>query len=198
MTAMPRPEPEPVDPLHPLTITEYAALDETESGYTELIEGSLLTSPSPLPRHNIVMGELFVQLRLAVPDGLRVVQDIDIDLELNPPDKPGFSRRPDLVVVNSQAIERTEREGGMLRASEVRLIVEIVSPSSRRIDHVDKRHDYADAGIPYYWIVEVDEPISIVACHLTEEFGYQDDQEVAGTFRTEVPFPVEIDLSLLR
>ncbi len=198
MTAMPRPHPEPADPIHPLTIAEYAELGETESSYTELIEGNLLMSPSPLPIHNIAMGELFVQLRSAVPDHLRVVQDIDIDLELNPPEKPGFSRRPDLIVLDREEVARTGREGGLVRASEVLIVVEIVSPSSRRIDHVDKRHDYADAGIPYYWIIDIDDPISLVAYHLTEEFGYQDDQVATGVFRTEVPFPVEVSLGLLR
>jgi Uma2 family endonuclease len=75
--------------------------------------------------------------------------------------------------------------------------VEVVSPSSKRIDHVHKRQDYADAGIQNYWLIDIDEPISLTACRLTDEFGYVDDQVATGVFRTEVPFPVEIDLGRL-
>jgi len=32
---------------------------------------------------------------------------------------------------------------------------------------------------------------------LTEQFGYQDDQTATGVFRTDVPFPVEINLDRL-
>ena len=60
-----------------------------------------------------------------------------------------------------------------------------------------KRDDYADAGIPNYWIIDIDEPISLTACRLTEQFGYEDDQVATGVFRTEVPFPVEINLDRL-
>lgn len=39
------------DSAHLLTIGEYVALGETEHGYTELVEGRLLTSPSPAVKH---------------------------------------------------------------------------------------------------------------------------------------------------
>ena len=115
------------------------------------------------------MGELFVQLRSAAAENLRVVQDIDVDLELGAADEPGSSRRPDLIVVDQSAVECARTEGRMFRASEVLLVIEIVSPASRRTDHVHKRRDYADAGIPHYWIVDIDDPVSLVACFLTEE-----------------------------
>ena len=34
------------------------------------------------------------------------------------------------------------------------LVVEILSPSTTRIDRVRKRELYAQYGIPYYWIVD--------------------------------------------
>jgi Uma2 family endonuclease len=184
--------------LHLLTIAEYQELGETESGYTELVEGRLLMSPSPAPGHNIASGELFVQLKQQVPAAFRVIQDIDVDLELTSPAQPGFSRRPDLVVVHRDAVERVSREGGMLRASEVAVIVEIVSPGSRRTDRVAKRSEYADAGIAHYWIVDLTDTVSVVACHLAGEFGYQDTGDLTGSFETTEPFPVRLDLDQFR
>jgi Uma2 family endonuclease len=183
--------------VHLLTIGEYAALGETEHGYTELVEGRLLMSPSPAFKHSRAMGRLYLALVEQAPAEFEAVQELDVDLALVPADEPGSSRRPDIMVVRQEFGDRIAAEGGLVPASEVLLVVEIVSPSSKRTDHVHKRHDYADAGIPNYWIVDIDEPISLTACRLTEQFGYQDDQVATGIFRTDVPFPVEVDLSRL-
>jgi Uma2 family endonuclease len=192
MTAFPKP------PNHPLTIDEYAALDETESGYAELQEGRLLMSPSPTPDHMWASKHLAQQLDRQLPDDLAVLQDIDIDLELVPRGQPGSARRPDLIIFEPAARKRVRAEGGLIRASEVLVVVEIVSPSSWRTDNVTKRALYADAGIPRYWIIDIEEPVSLVDCHLTEHFGYQDHACVTGTFTTTTPFPLRIDLDQLR
>lgn len=196
MTALPLP-PAQLPPPRLLTIAEYAALGETESGYTELQEGRLVMSPSPVPKHNIALGELFTQLRAQVPRHVRVVPDVDVDLQLAAARAPGSARRPDLVIVERTGLDRVEEEGGLLRASEVVIAIEVVSPGSRRTDHVIKRVEYADAGIPHYWIVDLDEPVSLIACHLAGDLGYQDRGSVTGGFTTDDPFPVRIDLDAL-
>jgi Putative restriction endonuclease len=61
-----------------------------------------------------------------------------------------------------------DRDGGLLRASDVLVVVEIASPGSQRLDHVVKRHEYADAGIGHYWIVDLDEPVTLLDCHLAD------------------------------
>lgn len=183
---------------HPLTIAEYAALGETESGYTELVGGRLLMSPSPRPDHNIAVKRLLALLDAQAPDHLEVIPHMDIDLELVSADEPGYSRRPDLIVVERAAVERVSKDGSMLKASDTVLVVEIVSPGSKRIDHVDKHGEYADAGIPYYWIVDITEPVSLVACHQAGEFGYQDSGAVTGEFVATTPFPVTMRLNELK
>lgn len=188
MTAMPEP------PGRLLTVDAYVALGEDDHYRTELQEGNLVMSPSPAPDHMIVMGRLFVQLDQQLPSGLQVILDIDVDLELAPRGKPGFVRRPDLIVVREAAVERVRRDGGVLRACEVLVIVEIVSPGSHRTDHVIKRGEYADAGIPHYWIVDIDRPVTLIDCHLAAEFGYQDPGPVTGRFVTTEPFPVSLRL----
>lgn len=188
---------QPVAPLHLLTVAEYLEIGEIELGYSELVEGRLLMSPSPAPDHNYAAFRLGVRLEGMLPPGWEVITDIDVDLQLAPPDAPGTVRRPDLVVVAAQARRRVRREGGVLRASEVLLVVEVVSPGSTRTDYVHKRGEYADAGIRHYWIVDVTEPVSLVACHLAGEFGYADGANVTGRFTATEPFPVEIDLDAL-
>jgi Uma2 family endonuclease len=162
------------------------------------MEGSLVMSPSPTAGHMFAVLELAVQIRQQLPAHLRVIPDVDINLELAPPNQPGFSRRPDLIIVDHAALVRVEAEGGLIRASEVLVVIEIVSPGSRRTDNVVKRAEYADAGIPRYWIVDIEQPVSLVACQLTEEFGYQDDEAATNTFSTTEPFAISLDLDRLR
>jgi Uma2 family endonuclease len=182
-----------------LTVAEYLAIGEVEHGYSELVEGRLVMSPSPSPLHNLASWEICLALRRQLPADLLTVQDVDVDLELAEADAPGFVRRPDIVVVHRDVPRRIQREGGMIRASDVLVVVELVSPSSRRTDHVIKRGEYADAGIAHYWIVDLAEPVSLLACHLAGEFGYVDGAAATGTFTTTTttPFAVEIDLSAL-
>jgi Uma2 family endonuclease len=113
---------------------------------------------------------------------------------LAPEGQPGTARRPDLVIVDRSEYDRVGREGGLLRATSAVLVVEIVSPGSRRTDNLVKRGEYADAGIPHYWIIDVDGPVSLLACHLAGAFGYQDGGEVTGWYEATDPFAVHVDL----
>ncbi|WP_235038493.1 Uma2 family endonuclease [Kibdelosporangium aridum] len=132
---------------HLYTVGDYAALGETEY-WSELQEGKIVVSPSLTYDHGMAVSELFVQVRAQLPPNLITVPGIDIDLALVPEDQPGTVRRPDLVVVERADRKRAMAEGRLLRASEVLLIVETVSPGSRRTDYRIKRDEYADAGIP--------------------------------------------------
>jgi Uma2 family endonuclease len=172
-----------------LTVAEYLTLGEPDSGYTELVEGRVVASPSASREHNRGAFRLANQLEAQLPDHLEVLLDIDVDLQLTSPDEPGFVRRPDVVVA---------RHGkGLIAARDVVLVVEIVSPGSVRTDNLVKRSEYADAGIPHYWIVDIAGPVSLIACHLAGSFGYADAGAVIGVFQTSEPFAVRIDLDAL-
>jgi len=100
-------------------------------------------------------------------------------------------------VVDEGALHRVDAGGGLLRAEEVHLVVEIVSPTSRRMDCVIKRGEYADAGIPHYWILDLGAPVSLLPLHLAGDLGYADDGELTGTVTTVQPYPVTINLDQL-
>jgi len=85
----------------------------------------------------------------------------------------------------------------MIRAAEVVVVAEFVSPGSRPHRQRPEARDYADAGIPHYWIVDLDAPVSLVACHLAGELGYVDRGAATGVFATTEPFPVRLDLGAL-
>lgn len=65
MTAVPLP------PAHLLTVGEYAALGEDDSGRSELMEGNLVLSPSPSPDHNMAALRIALQLLPQLPQESR-------------------------------------------------------------------------------------------------------------------------------
>ncbi len=191
MTALPLPRP------RLLTAAEFAALDEATDGRYELQDGNVVMSPSPVPRHQRCLHRLTVQVDSQVPAGLVVLPAVDLDLGLVPPASPGFVRIPDLVVVTEEAFRRVDRDGGLLRAADAVLAVEILSPGSVRTDRVIKRGEYADAGIPHHWTIDLDDGPSLTVCHLAGEFGYQDAPPERGVLITGTPFPLRIDVAAL-
>ncbi|MFF0143991.1 Uma2 family endonuclease [Amycolatopsis sulphurea] len=200
MTA--RPEPTQSEfpwkiPDHLLSIEEYAALGEPESGFTELVEGRVVMSPSPIRRHNRAAYRLSTILEPQLPPELDVNLDLDVDLGLTPPGQAGFSRRPDFMITYRAANERVDRDSAMFRANEVLVVVEVVSPGSKRTDHKTKHSEYAEAGIPFYWILDLTQPISLVVCHRDGESRYRNGPAVTGVFTTTEPFPCKIDLNAL-
>lgn len=179
-----------------LTVADYAALDEDELQRFELQEGNLVTSPSPTTSHMMVSAELYTQLRGQLPAQLLALYELDTDLQLAPPIEPGTVRRPDLMVVPRDEIDRSRRERSLIRARAIVLAVEIVSAGSRRTDSIIKRAEYADAGIPHYWMIGADDPVTLTECVLADG-GYRAAEPVTGAFEATVPFPVQIDLTTL-
>lgn len=191
MTALPVPLP------LPMTAAAYAALPEEQGNRFELQEGAVVMSPRPIITHQMCISRLILQLTPQLPAHLMVVSEVDVDMKLAAVDGPGTVRVPDLVVIEHEAAELVSDEGRLLTAGEVVIAVEIHSPSTYRTDTMIKHDEYADAGIGHYWMIDLADGPSLVACHLAGEFGYADAPPATGTFTTEQPFPVRIDLAAL-
>src|SRR5207237_1638461 len=94
--------------------------------------------------------------------------------------------QPDLVVARSSDFGEANLQGTPL------LVVEVQSPSSRRIDLGTKRLAFEGAGVPSYWLVDPDEP-SLTVLQL-EEGVYREAARVTGeqAYIASTPFPVRI------
>lgn len=186
----------PLQPLRLLTSAEFAELPEDAEARYELQEGGIVMSPRPRPRHQLCLRRLTSRLDEQLPAELEVLPGVDVDLELAPASRPGFVRAPDLVVVRRAVLDRVE-DHGLIRACEVVLAIEITSPGTGRMDTVVKHDEYADAGIPHYWIVTLEEGVALTRCHLGGEFGYVDAAPLTGRISFDDPFPVALDLAAL-
>jgi Uma2 family endonuclease len=178
-------------PDHLLTLEEFIQLPEDNSRRYELQEGVLIGSPRATPFHQQVMVHLAMGLYHQLPPEWRAVVGTEVVIE---PGFPATVRAPNLVIVPTEVVKANPPR---FTADEVLVAVEIISPGSRRTDTTTKPNEYADAGIPYYWVIDLDEPLSLAAYHQAGVFGYQEAPAVTRVFETKEPFPLRIDLTEL-
>jgi Uma2 family endonuclease len=178
-------------PDHLLTLEEFAALPEDNSRRYELQEGVLIVTPRAATVHQRVAGRLLELLNEQLPTGWEALLDVELVTQAG---FPARVRVPDLVVTTVEVVDANLPR---LTADQVQLAIEIISPGSRTTDTLVKPHEYADCDIPYYWVIDLDPPVSLVAYHLAGEFGYQEAPAVTRKFSTIEPFPLSFDVAEL-
>ena len=114
----------------------------------ELIDGEHYVTPSPTVRHQRVARRLIVSLsRFVEEHQLGEVFQAPLDVVLSDVDVV----EPDVFFVASEApvdLSRTHVHGTPT------LVVEILSPGTRKTDEQAKRRLYDRAGVQEYWIVD--------------------------------------------
>lgn len=185
MNAMPRPN-------HLLTLDEFEELPEDKSYRYEVQEGVLIVSPRPVNLHATVARMLANSLDTQLPRVWGSIVDGELVVQ---PGVPLGVRVPDVMVTSTQLVYAAVPR---VYPADVLLAVEIISPGSHRTDTVVKPLEYAEAGIPHYWVIDLEPPASLTAYHLVEEFSaYQEAPAVTGEFVTTEPFPLRVDLAAL-
>ena len=147
----------------------------------ELIDGTLIVTPAPSVRHQLVVGHLYLLLTATCPADLRVlVAPVDVALDDH------TVLQPDLLVARKS--DFTDRD---LPTAPL-LAIEILSPSTRRVDLTLKRSRLEAAGCPSYWVVDPDEPSATV--WQLQDQAYVEVAHVAGQEQVDlrVPYPVTL------
>jgi Uma2 family endonuclease len=162
-----------------LTIADLEAMPDDGRRY-ELIGGAIVMTPAPSTAHQRALRRLARLIEDRCPAGHEVFfAPTDLDL-------PGEQRvEPDLIVAPNESV------GPARLVMPVLLAVEIVSPGSRTNDRVTKRATYAEAGIPHYWLIDL-EAGSIALLRLAGA-TYETVAEGPEVRSTE---PVTVDLSI--
>ncbi|GAA1150533.1 Uma2 family endonuclease [Ornithinicoccus hortensis] len=173
----------PTPPLsRPLTLEDFEAIRDVEDGHRyELIDGVLVVTPSPVPRHQQVVTELLFLLRSTITPGHRVyAAPLDVRLGTD------TVVQPDLLVAAPATVTAGWVDGPPA------LVVEVLSPSTRSFDLGAKLLRYEQAGTPSYWVVDPDEP-SLRAWELDAD-GYREVARAAGDEVAELarPWPLRV------
>jgi Uma2 family endonuclease len=166
------------------TIDDLSQLPDDGMRY-ELVDGSLLVSPSPTPRHGEVLFLLRRLLDRQAPPDMAVSNDVGVQI--------GSVHTyfiPDLFVIPRSGFRAHPR---YLLPGDVRLAVEVLSEHNRGRDLVLKRHYYGTVGIPRYWVVDpFEHTLTVLALSGT---AYEQEAVVAAgtTWGTDDPFPLKVD-----
>jgi len=147
----------------------------------ELIDGALVVTPAPFTRHQTVVLNLAVTLKRACPADLQVfVAPFDVALAGD------TVVQPDVLV--ARRAELTARD---LPTAPV-LAVEVLSPSTQRLDTTLKKSRYEEAGCSSYWTIDPDLP-ALTVWEL-EERRYVQRVRVVGadSHAVRAPFPVTL------
>jgi Uma2 family endonuclease len=116
----------------------------------QLIKNNIIMSPSPLVKHQKIVGKLYHQIE-------DLVENKDLGQTLIAPMDVYFDKenifQPDILFISNEN-SRIIGEDGIYGPPD--LIIEILSPSTARFDLKDKKEVYEQYGVKEYWIVDPD------------------------------------------
>ena len=128
------------------TEADYFVLPDANR-FVELSEGTLVMPPHPTHTHQRIVGNLYRALYdFVVAHGPGTVQLGPLPVRL----WPGKIREPDILFMAGEHSDRIDEQV----YGPPDLAVEVLSPSTRRIDRLEKMVEYARAGVKEYWIVD--------------------------------------------
>lgn len=133
----------------PLTVEDYRILDETGPRY-QLIEGALHMAPAPNRYHQHISRNIeFTILKWIEEGGGGEIYDAPFDVYL---DNTNVFQ-PDLIYVSPDRLSILT-DAGAEGAPD--LVVEILSPKTRKLDLGPKKSVFARHGVKELWIVDPD------------------------------------------
>ncbi len=170
----------------PWALDDVLALPEDHRQRIELVDGMLLVSPLGSYLHQRMVGKVFVALSRACPEKFEATVELNVELST------GRLLIPDFTVVEPCDA------GVTFPVDNVLLVGEVLSKSTRVTDLVVKRQLYAEAGVPYYLIID-----PVPGAPVATLYGRDDTPKYFELARSvngvltldEHPFPVTIDLN---
>lgn len=140
--------------FQPMSIAEFFAYRGEEGVRYELVDGALVRAMTGASRRH---DRIVINAILALGQRLRgkPCEPSTADIAILIPD--GNVRRPDVMIDCGAMDDRTQR------AADPRMVVEVLSPSTRGIDLVRKLEEYKSVpGLSYILLVEPDVPHALL------------------------------------
>lgn len=113
----------------------------------ETVHGELLVTPAPRLWHQVMVQRLLAALAPYLADH-RVGQLLSSPADISW--GPDILVQPDLFVVELQEARTLDWS----KIETLLLVIEVLSPNTKRFDRFTKRRLYQEVGIPVYWIVD--------------------------------------------
>lgn len=134
------------DPSVEQILAMHAEMHVSEGLKAEVIEGTIVVSPSPSSRHALIFDELQTQLKRLVSADVAVTNTVTLDMSAT-----AERYMPDLLVLPKDTLRS---DGWLVDPADVELVAEIVSRHNARHDRVVKVRGYAAANVPVYLLID--------------------------------------------
>lgn len=152
----------------PMSWDEYERLGPENRG--EYVDGEFVVSPLPSGHHQDACYRMARRISETVPEGVRVRLSW------------GWKTGPDEFGPDVTVFDETEED---LRYTGIPyLCVEVLS-TDRAADLVRKFAKYAAAGLPRYWVVDLDVP-EVIAFEQGQDGGFRETQRLRGAEAAEL------------
>ncbi|WP_231640640.1 Uma2 family endonuclease [Nocardiopsis sp. NRRL B-16309] len=159
-------------------------------GYrSEIIDGSIIVSPTPTFRHSTIIKRLERALDRSMPEDLDAYQMLTLEVS-----ETGDRYVPDLAVLPETPgeEEQWDESDWILPAADLELAVEVASPGSALHDRQAKVKGYATAGVPLYLVID---PLkSEIALLQSREGEYLDVARAVPDTSVKLPEPFNIEI----
>lgn len=167
----------------------YLWLTDDTNRLIEFTDGAIEVLPVPTDEHQTLSEYLFLAFRAIVRPPGGVIRYSPLRVQI----RPGKFREPDLLLLLDR--EDPRRDNRYWTGAD--LVIEIVSPDKPDRDLVEKRFDYAEAGIPEYWIVNpLDQSVTVL--HLDGDTYTDHGPFTRGQHATSALLPnLTIDIAAL-
>jgi Uma2 family endonuclease len=169
------------------TEEQYLAMTDHSRRLLEFEDGTIEVLPMPTDKHQAISQFVFLALLAFIQRIGGKVQYAPLRLQI----RSGKHREPDILLVRDANDPRRQNRY-WLGAD---LVVEIVSPDDPDRDTKIKRVDYAEAGIPEYWIIAPeDEAITVLRLEgdaYTEHGIFHRDETATSALLNGFALPVD-------
>jgi Uma2 family endonuclease len=167
---------------------DYFALPDSNR-IIELSEGELIVSPPPSAAHQRAVLRLSITLDAFVQAGGHgevFIAPFAVRLW------EGKIREPDVLFISAAHADRVTPQ---MVDGAPDWVAEVISPGSRKIDKVEKLADYAQAGIPEYWLVDLETRTIRVYALADAEYALAGTYGAGETARSETlgGFEIAVD-----
>jgi Uma2 family endonuclease len=170
---------------HSLTVDHLELVPEDGHRY-ELLDGTLVVGPSPNVWHQEAVFTLARLLRDHCPPELHLVVA---------PFEWRWGRRtalqPDVLIARREDLLAAD---GKHLSEPPLLAVEVLSPSTERIDRLSKLSVYEEAGVASYWLVDPDQDKPALTALDLVDGRYVEAARLAGAERWTADRPFKVEL----
>lgn len=177
-----------------ITVKEFHEMEfpETDLFIYELINGELMRKQAPQPLHQKIAWRLAAAIDRFLtenPIGEAFFAPVDVFFDNY------NNAQPDLLFINNDRSFIIDLKNGIMGAPD--LIVEIISPSSIKIDRFDKKEMYKKFAVKEYWLIDPKNQTVEIYVFENDDYKLHQFLEVEGVVASTIMKDLDMDIKTM-